>query len=186
MVLQKMKRIDRVLTQILHRLIRRITASPKSTYSNSVYRTNSKDQNPTSNGQHPKHHQSHTSSTGRSAPGWKPWPATPSDARCIRQLPLHKPKLSSRNAAATNKNLLTLPAATAWAPSMPRNVHAGFPRRPYVSTEKGTHSEPVGCRCGASQHLAAAHCCSSICSSRGRSKCHTGKVQDRHIQHSYA
>jgi hypothetical protein len=60
------------------------SASPKSTYSNSVYRTNSKDQNPTNNGQHPKHHQSHTSSTGRSSPGWKPWPATPSDARCIR------------------------------------------------------------------------------------------------------
>jgi hypothetical protein len=100
---------------MIFRFTRRKIASPRITYSTSVYRTNSKEQSRTSkgsNGHHPNT-ASHTHPPIRSQAVATP-ANTPSHAQCIRQLPSHKPMLSSRNAAATEPDLLTSPAATGY------------------------------------------------------------------------
>jgi hypothetical protein len=154
------------LRYVLHRLMRRNTTSARSRYSTSFYRTNSEEQNKIQQGKertaHKTHRWSHTSSTGRSAPGRKPRPATPantpSDAQCIRYLPLHKSTLSSRNVAVTKPDLLRSPAASASAPRL-RYIcmHVcmyvcNWHRSPTVS--KGSGEMPSRC-CMAEQNSAS-------------------------------
>jgi hypothetical protein len=61
----------------------------------------------------------------------------PTDAQYAKKLPLHKPTLSSLRAPCTEEVRVTSPGPAASCPSMCRSIIAGWPRRPYVSKEKG-------------------------------------------------
>jgi hypothetical protein len=88
-----------------------------------------------------KHYSTH-SSVGTRMPARKLAPLDltnmPTDAQYAKKSPLHRPTLSSRNAPFTNEAHVTPPGPAASSPSTCKSFIAGWPRRPYVSTEKDT------------------------------------------------
>jgi hypothetical protein len=68
----------------------------------------------------------------------------PRHARNIKKDPLHSPMLSSCKAPATKDARSTPPGPAASSPSTCRSFIAGWPKRLYLSTEKGIKGKQFG------------------------------------------
>jgi hypothetical protein len=133
-----------ITTLQTHKKSLRIQQHPASAFTAAIKnstRTGQAQASKTSQANTTKHYTTH-SSVGTRMPARKLAPLhlanMPTDARYAKKFPLHRPTLSSRKASLTNDARVTPPGPAASSPSECKRFIAGWPRRPYVSTEKGT------------------------------------------------